>query len=245
MRITMLTDDNRDRIALYALNALEPAEMREIEQLLERDPEARSELRAQLETTAKLARGVPQFDPPADLETKLMARVRADREQVSAVSTLPNLESSAPRTPPRAAPPRPMARWAVIASGFALAASLALVALIARNASLPNLDPVAIERTVGARTLALQTTDGKSAGRVVLTPDGRVLMGHTLGDAPSGKTWQAWYIPKNAKSPVSLGVFQGSSVVVTIPTDAVAVAMSEEPDGGSAQPTLVRALAKI
>jgi anti-sigma-K factor RskA len=236
----MLTDDHRDRIALYALNALEPDEMREIEQLLERDPEARAELRVQLETTAQLARGVPQFDPPADLEAKLMQRVRADREQVPAITTLPTPEASTPKTPPRA-----MSRWTVIAAGFALAASLGVIALVARNANQPNLDPIAIERTEGARTLVLQTTDGKSAGRVVVTPDHRVLMGHTLGNAPSGKTWQAWYIPKNAKNPVSLGVFQGSSVAVVVPADAVAVAVSEEPDGGSAQPTLVRALAKI
>lgn len=243
----MLTDDRRNQITLYALNALEPDEMREVEQWLERDAEARSILRAELETTARLAQGVPQFDPPADLESKVMARFRAEREQVSStptaptatVTTLPKLETNTPR-----ARPRPVPRWAVIASGFALAASLAVVALVTRNTG-PNLDPVAIEQTVGARTLALQTTDGKAAGRVVVTPDGRVLVGHTLGDAPTGKTWQAWYIPKDAKNPVSLGVFSGSSVAVVIPKDAVAVAMSEEPDGGSAQPTLVRALAKI
>ena len=238
----MLTDDHKDQITLYALNALEPDEMREVEQLLEHDSEARSILRAELETTAKLAQGVPQFAPPADLEFKVMARFRTEREQVSStatVTTLPRLETNTPRARPRAVP-----RWAVIASGFALAASLAVVALVARNTG-PNLDPVAIEQTVGARTLALQTTDGKAAGRVVVTPDGRVLVGHTLGNAPTGKTWQAWYIPKNAKNPVSLGVFSGSSVAVVIPKDAVAVAMSEEPDGGSAQPTLVRALAKI
>jgi anti-sigma-K factor RskA len=236
----MLTDDHRDRIALYALNALEPAETREIEQLIERDPEARAELRVQLETTAKLAQGVPQFDPPADLEAKLMQRVRAERAQVSSVTTLPNLESSMPKMQPRAMP-----RWTVIAAGFALAASLGVIGLVVRNATQPNLDPIAIERTVGAKTLALQTTDGKPAGRVVVTPDHRVLMGHTLGNAPAGKTWQAWYIPKNAKNPISLGVFQGSVVAVLVPDDAVAVAMSEEPDGGSVQPTLVRALAKI
>jgi anti-sigma-K factor RskA len=241
----MLTDDHRDRITLYALNALAPAETREIEQWLERDPEARAELRLQLETTAKLAQGVEQFDPPADLEAKLMQRVRAERAQVSSVTTLPNLESSLPETQARATPPRPVRRWAVIASGFALAASLGVIGLVVRNASQPNLDPIAIERTVGAKTLALQTGDGKNVGRVVVTPDHRVLMGHTLGNAPAGKTWQAWYIPKNAKNPISLGVFQGSVVAVIVPDDAVAVAMSEEPDGGSAQPTLVRALAKI
>lgn len=236
----MLTDDHRDRIALYALNALEADELREVEQLLERDPEARAELRAQLETTAKLAQGVPQFDPPADLESRVMARFRAERDQVAVPASTLKMQ-----TPTRSNRSRPMPRWAVIASGLALAAGLAVVALVARNAGSPNLDPVAIEQAAGARTLALQTTDGKAAGRVVIAPDGRVLMGHTLGDAPTGKTWQAWYIPRNAKNPVSLGVFRGSSVVVTIPTDAVAVAMSEEPEGGSAQPTLVRALAKI
>jgi anti-sigma-K factor RskA len=241
----MLTDDHRDRITLYALNALEPAEMREIEQWLERDPEARAELRVQLETTAKLAQSVEQFDPPADLEAKLLSRVRAERAHGSSVTTLPKLEATTPRTEPQAAPPRPMRRWAVIAAGFALAASLGVIGLVVRNANQPNLDPIAIERTVGAKTLALQTGDGKNVGRVVVAPDRRVLIGHTLGNAPTGKTWQAWYIPKNAKNPVSLGVFQGSLVAVIVPDDAVAVAMSEEPDGGSAQPTLVRALAKI
>ena len=242
----MLTDDHRDQITLYALNALEPDEARVIEQLLERDPEARAELRTQLETTAKLAQGVPQFDPPADLESKVMARFRAERDSV-AVATAP---SPALASEPKSAPgstrprPRPTPRWTVFAAGLALAASLAVVALV-RNAGLPNLDPIAIQQTDGARTLAFQTTDGKPAGRVVVAPDGRVLVGHTLGNAPSGKTWQAWYISKNAKNPISLGVFSGSSVAVVIPKDAVAVAMSEEPDGGSAQPTLVRALAKI
>ncbi len=243
----MLTDDHRDQITLYALNALDSIEAREVEQLLERDPEARAELRTQLETTAKLARGVPQFEPPADLESKVMARFRAERDSVAvAIAPSPGVVAAQTKASPGSSRPRPRStpRWTILAAGAALAASLAVVALV-RNAGMPNLDPIAIQQTAGARTLAFQTTDGKPAGRVVVAPDGRVLVGHTLGNAPSGKTWQAWYISKNAKNPISLGVFSGSSVAVVIPKDAVAVAMSEEPDGGSAQPTLVRALAKI
>jgi Anti-sigma-K factor rskA len=97
-----------------------------------------------------------------------------------------------------------------------------------------------------ARVVALLAPDGKTVvGQAIITRDGRVLMAHNMGKLPPGKTWQAWFLPKKAKTPTSIGIFRGPSVAATIPNEVTAVGISEEPDGGSPKPTTPRAVARM
>lgn len=250
---TMTQDDPKDLIALYALDALEPDEARLVEAYLERHPEAWEELRAHREVAARLARFVPQVDPPPYLEARVMERIRALGENRALETNQPAKPTPAPIpfTPKPQAVPSPL-RW--IAPALALVASIAAIVLAVQNARLGaeleaqralGLESAQII-AAGARSLPMKTPDGQAeVGRVLVAPDGRVLFVHTLGAVPQGKTWQAWYIQANNPAPVSLGVFDGSSVLKRIPDGVAALGVSEEPAGGSTAPTLIRGLANI
>ena len=243
----MTPDDPKDLIALYALDALEPDDARRVEAYLERHPEAREELRAHREVAARLARAVPQLDPPAHLEARVMERIRAlDMAQPAApipFTPNPRAEASPSRSPLR-----------FLAPALALVASVAAVVLAVQNAKLNT--ELEAQRTLGlesaqiiataARALPMLAPDTQTeVGRVFIAADGRVLFVHNLPALPRGKTWQAWYIRADNPAPVSLGVFGGSSVLERVPDGVTALAFSEEPEGGSATPTLVRGLANI
>ena len=108
-----------------------------------------------------------------------------------------------------------------------------------------NASGVAVVAAPGAKMYALFDPGSKKPiGQVVLTKDGRVFFAHELGQIPTGKTWQAWAITKDSKA-VSLGVFAGSSITNAINVDVAAFGVSEEPAGGSSQPTQVRGLAAL
>ena len=112
-----------------------------------------------------------------------------------------------------------------------------------------NASGVAVVAAPGAKMYALfDPGNKKPIGQVVLTKDGRVFFAHELGTIPTGKTWQAWAITKDSKA-VSLGVFAGSSITNAVktvnPVDVAAFGVSEEPAGGSSQPTQVRGLAAL
>jgi len=71
------------------------------------------------------------------------------------------------------------------------------------------------------------------------------LVGHALGAPPEGRTYQLWLITTTSATPVGAGTFapdsSGSAVhTATYPLERdalVAIAVSEEPAGGSPQPT--------
>jgi anti-sigma-K factor RskA len=71
------------------------------------------------------------------------------------------------------------------------------------------------------------------------------LVGHDFGAPPEGRTYQLWLITTTSATPIAAGTFapdsSGSAVhAATFPLDdeaLVAVAVSEEPAGGSPQPT--------
>jgi hypothetical protein len=73
---------------------------------------------------------------------------------------------------------------------------------------------------------------------------GLVLSGHHIPLLGAGRTWQLWVVPKEGK-PISAGIFRPGAErqVLFVPQvearmgDAAALAISEEPAGGSPQPT--------
>jgi anti-sigma-K factor RskA len=264
----MTDTEARELLPLYALNALELGEAVQVEAFIARNPDARAELQGFLETTAMLARSVPQVEPAGELRSKVLEKIRVTAQ--AAPPTKP-ANSSAPALIPM--PARVSSRWLIpFLSTLAIAASLIAVVLGTRVSSLntelkatrtqnasqlsslqnelntirtQNASGVAIVAAPGAKMYALFDPGNKKAiGQVVLTKDGRVFFAHELGQIPNGKTWQAWAITKDSKA-ISLGVFAGSSITQTTPINVAAFGVSEEPVGGSSQPTQVRGLAAL
>ena len=263
----MTDTELRELLPMYALNSLEPGEAAQVEAFIARNPEARAELHGFLETTALLATSVPQLEPTGELRSKVLEKIRATAQVAPPLSTP---ISSLPAPIPAA--PKPL-KWLIPAlSTLALAASLVAVVLGTRVSSLnteleatqtrnatqisslqnelttiraQNASGVAVVAAPGAKMYALfDPGNKKPIGQVVLTKDGRVFFAHELGTIPTGKTWQAWAITKDSKA-VSLGVFAGSSITNAVNVDVAAFGVSEEPAGGSSQPTQVRGLAAL
>ena len=269
----MTDTEARELLPLYALNALEPGEAAQVEVFIARNPEARAELQGFLETTAVLARSVPQLEPAGELRSKVLEKIRVTAQVAPPASTPISSQPVPIQMPDQAA-----SRWLIPAlSTLAIAASLIAVVLGTRVSSLnteleaartqntsqisslqnelttirtQNASGVAVVAAPGAKMYALfDPSSKKPIGQVVLTKDGRVFFAHELGTIPTGKTWQAWAITKDSKA-VSLGVFAGSSITqstpITIaPINVAAFGVSEEPAGGSSQPTRVRGLAAL
>jgi anti-sigma-K factor RskA len=96
------------------------------------------------------------------------------------------------------------------------------------------------------KTVVLNSADGKAiVGVAMSSPDGSVLISHTMGERSGTKTWQAWYILKGETTPRPLGTSNASHLMVHVPANAQVIAVSEEPAGGSQQPTTVRAIATL
>jgi anti-sigma-K factor RskA len=262
----MTESELRELLPLYALNALEPGEAEQVEAFVARNPDARAELQGFLETTALLARSVPQLEPGVAVRSKVLEKIRVTAQVAPPASTP---ISSQPIPMPAPTP----SRWLIPSlSTLAIAASLIAVVLGTRVSSLnteleaartqnasqisslqnelnmiraQNASSVAVVAAPGAKMYALfDPTSKKAVGQVVLTKDGRVFFAHDLGLTQSGKTWQAWAITKDSKA-VSLGVFAGSSITNAVKVDVAAFGVSEEPAGGSSQPTQVRGLAAL
>lgn len=69
-------EEARERIALYAVGALEPGEAAGLEAHLEACRACRDELEALRSVVDEIACSVPPLDPPADLKERLLQRLR-------------------------------------------------------------------------------------------------------------------------------------------------------------------------
>ena len=106
---------------------------------------------------------------------------------------------------------------------------------------------LAIVMSPDARLIRLRRADEKAepAFRAWWSrPAGFVLTGANVPKPPAQRTWQLWLVPKSG-APVSGGAFLPTdrgevwliSGLAGRPEDPAALAISEEPEGGSAQPT--------
>ncbi len=100
----------------------------------------------------------------------------------------------------------------------------------------------------GARFVALRGTEAapNARGYTVLTPSGRSLFyAAGLPDLPAGRDYQLWLIRSRTPAVVSGGIFRPSRALsarldftsIGSTTDVVGIAVTDEPAGGSAQPT--------
>lgn len=226
----------------YVFGLLDPAAKQEIEtRIATGDPVVRELIRDARETVSMIALAAPQVDPPALLRGRLLSQIRAN----SPPSRMRSLVS--------------MAGWAVAAALAAIAvyvhqdrsaaqrelAEAKLEVESLRSSAARSRKALDVLRARDARFIRLSTAEQQPTFRAFWSREaGLLLAGSNVPTPAAGRTMQLWVVPKKG-NPISAGVFapesNGEVLVVAQgiadPSDAAALAISDEPAGGSPQPT--------
>lgn len=208
-----------------------------------------------------------EIEPPEDLFQRIMARLpEALPEAIPDASAGALPEATAPRAAPATAPvtreqPQPDAvdlsarreekarrrslstgrRWLV---GVAAAALIALGGVAVGSSIISAQDPVhQILNASDVRTKAVTIQGGGTASLAISGgKDAAVVTMHNVPAPPSGKVYQMWLIPKSGAAPVSQGTMDARALsrpaAIKGVDAAAAFAITVEPAGGSAAPTL-------
>ena len=224
--------------APYALGALDPEERARFETHLADCAVCRADVRSLKEVAVLLAESAPVATPPPALRERVL------RE--------------ASRVRPIGARRTGRAPWLAAAACLVLALGLGYAYLRERAERERTVQSLAASRdTIAARdslvatllspdagTAALAATGQAPSARVTWSPSRhRVVMAvFRLPPAPVGRTYQLWAIAKG--KPVSIGIFNTSPdgqlvAEMPLPVDLTfeLTAVTEEPAGGSPQPT--------
>ena len=210
--------------AAYALDALDPEDVRAYEAHLARCERCRDELAALAEAAGALALATEAPAPPPELRARILQQVQRER---------PNVVPLRPRwlAPVAAA----AAVAACVAVGLGIWAASLSSKLDRRDAELARQQRVAaILATPDARTISF------ARGTLVVAKNGEAaLVVHNLDAAPKGKTYEAWISAGGAPKPA--GTFAGGDVVA-VPlegslTPGASVLVTEERSGGVDTPT--------
>jgi hypothetical protein len=224
-------DDVRELLGAYALDALDPDERARVDELLLTDPSARAELHELEQGAAWL--GHASLRPPERAWDAIAAEVERDLAADRASDVVP---IRSPRAPS-------WSRRVLVAAAVAIVVALgagAVVAVVDRSSG-PESAPsgyAAARRDPAARTVTLRTRDGAAAARAVVLPDRTGYMdGRGLRPAGSDRDFQLWAI--TPAGPVSTAVMHDPGGVhrFRVVPGATALAVTNEPRGGSRAPT--------
>ncbi|GAA3124037.1 anti-sigma factor [Streptomyces echinatus] len=255
-------EDPHSLAAPYALDALEPAERRRFEKHLAGCDRCAAEVRDLAEDAVRLAWSTAA-PAPAALRDRVLAAVRATPQEPAPFGNgAARQEAQArPRTrrlpphvwgtqppPGRTRAPRGRPLLAPFATATA-AAALVVASLFAVQAHRTE-DRLAAEQ---ARAREIAHVLAASDARAASSEDGRgrsfgviasasertavVTLGG-YGTPPGGRVHQLWLMRPRAQ-PRSLGLLAGDTPLVAkgLDTSSTSLAVTVEPDGGSAQPT--------
>ncbi len=260
-----MTHQMAELASLYALDALDSEDRILFEAHLAECAECRVELQEMLEVAGMIGQSVEPVTPPSHLRERVLAGVGGSRDHdasAAAPSRAPiEFEAAATR---RAAQRPPAGRPRLWGYRLALAASLVLATLAGlaflqeREARLATGDQLrSVQGTLAERDSLIANVLGADVRVARLVEDGEaprmqlfwnhrrgvlVLSAHNLPPAPAGRVYQLWGIPEDG-APVSLGTFNtgadgSTTAVLAVPDAPLAVsAVTEEPQGGSLQPT--------
>lgn len=222
----------------YVLGALPEDERATVEAYLALHPERQAEVEDLMGVASLLALSTPEYDPPADLRSKVMSVVEAEA------------------TPRRADRARPAASWLGRFGGLrniALgAAAVLLVGLLSWNVLLQGdvrdlRGEVQEARSAGqaqeVREIELGgawAEQGSRAEVTALNDDRAVLLVEDMPSMPEGRTGQVWVIHDEVPQPGGLLEPSGNmaATAITAPLEgADAIAVTVEPAGGSDEPT--------
>ncbi len=225
--------------APYAVGALDPAERVEFERHLETCAECRADVQGFREVTGQLAHGVTPSAPPTELRDRVLRRAREVRPLP--VRRRPTALIWAAAAAVVVAMVGSYGAWRASSEARALRSSLA--AAEAERDSTRQVLAALLDSSVATTDLA---ATGKAPSMRLYWNRARnivVIAAFDLPPAPAGRTYQLWAIEKG-RAPVSVGVFNSTPTgraVVTLQMPAgvkpAVSAVTEEPAGGSPQPT--------
>ena len=224
--------------APYALGALSPDEQTDFEAHLATCATCRADLQALRDVTGLLAHAAPDAIPPRELRDRVLREAR----------TLRPLGTGRAAAVP----------WLAAAACLILALGLGYGYLRERAARDQASRALAVARdTLAARDSLVATLLSPDVGTAALAGPGRppsarlfwspsrrrvVIAVFDLPPAPAGRTYQLWAIAQG--KPVSLGIFNTApdgrltaAMVVPPNLSFEVTAVTEEPAGGSPQPT--------
>lgn len=257
MNATSHSDDFLDDLTAYALDALDDAERIALEAHLSTCPECRR-IVAELQATANLLPyGLPEAAPRPELRGLILERVCRERQPEQAQPVQPVQQSKIIRP---AFWRRPLPAWST-----ALAAAAAVAAIIWAGqlqgqvnqlqqqlaSSQEQLDVSRRQLEERERLVALTLTaapvaalagEGPGSARLYRSGDEAVLVA-SLPPLPAGRVYQVWLLDGGA--PRSAGTFSANSSGVGLLAisgvetlaQSQAIAITNEPQGGSAGPT--------
>ncbi|MFD4873745.1 anti-sigma factor domain-containing protein [Streptomyces sp. NPDC058420] len=252
--------DAHSLAAPYALDALEAGERRQFEKHLRGCDRCAEEVRALTEDAVRLAWSTAAQPPPA-MRDRVLAAVRQTAQEPGPLREHvrePRAREYTPRLPAHVWGAQPQASRArvpqrrpffvpfatataaaalVVASLFAVQANQTQDKLTAEQAQAREIAHVLAAPDARATTGA--DTAGRSIGVIASASEGRAVV--TLsgyGALPSGRVHQLWLMRPDVQ-PRSLGLFRDDTPLVATGLDksATSLAVTVEPDGGSAQPT--------
>jgi anti-sigma-K factor RskA len=244
--------DPQELAAAYALGALDAAETRAFEAFLAANPEAAREVREYREVGALLALGAADADsgsPSRMVRDRIVARARAEK-QVTLPRRFPWMLWGA------------LAASLVTAAGLALNQRVLRRDLAARDSTIATLTETlaAREERLRQREATLNSILEPAVTLTNLVSTGAPEPGmqffwnrktnratvhaSNLTPASAKRVYQLWFIPRGGK-PIPSVTFNsepsGHALVeqITVPADQDlgAAAITDEPEGGSAQPT--------
>ena len=243
-----------DSAASYALGTLDEAERTAFESHLAECPACRAEVQSYQEVVGQLGYHAPPKVAPPHLKARVLAEARQVRP-IGAAKKAPTRASS-PRLPWLAA-----AAMLLVAAGISVfynaerkgratavaEADSVRAQLASANNQIARSDSlIALLLAPDVQTTALAAQGRPPSARLYLNRQRGtiVLAAFDLQPARAGRTYQLWGIA-NGKAPVSLGTFNTEANgrgVVALTTQPGAqfnlTAITEEPAGGSPQPTM-------
>ena len=232
----MTHEELDELIAAYALDALDPGEVRQVEALIGADPHLQAEVDAFRSVAAVLAEAVEVA--PSTPSPMVWDRIRTEIEGSNRVDT-PNLAS--------VGEVRRQRRWSRFAAAVSIAAVAVSVTLgvrlvdLQREVDANDLAALATSKVAeaGAEVVDLAGTEefpGQNA-RIVFGDDGfGYLLSHTLPALDDDRTYQLWAIVPGDTDPrvISAGVLGSQPTISQFQVDAevVGFAITEEIAGG-------------
>jgi anti-sigma-K factor RskA len=253
-------EDASELLGAYALDAVDGAELTEVEEHLATCPRCRAELDGLREAAGALGNSVEP--PPEELWSRISDGLGGHSGEDEEPPPMPELTAGKPERKRFRAPSpgrtRRIRSNALLLGAVAVAASAVAVvlgiSLVRSQDNAANLqqsmarEQAAARRTAaevalhtpGHRVVTLVNSAHVDMARFVIVPGGRgYLVSSSLPSLPNGQTYQLWGI--TGTTPISLGLLGGSPhgstfTVAGAPLTAE-LALTAEPSGGTVAPT--------
>ncbi|MFF4321161.1 anti-sigma factor domain-containing protein [Streptomyces sp. NPDC001568] len=224
----------------YALDALTGEELRAFTAHLEHCEGCHQEVDEFAATAARLAAAV-SLPPPAAIRQVVLERIDGVRQLPARTPLVPSVRLTTRLT--RRAKAFVVAASIVAAAGFGGTAlwqhqQAEQARTQAQRAGEQVQDMTAVMAAPDARTIRGRTSTGALASLVTSARlNQAVFLASGLPPAPAGRTYQLWFNDHGTMRPAGLIPGDGSILMQGDPGQALAVGLTLEPAGGSAQPT--------